>query len=41
MVEKDQVGLTLYPDMAGEGGCSCFGRIDLVFLVRAMVLAGR
>ena len=31
-VEREGQELTLYPDMAGEGGCSCFGRI--VFLVR-------
>lgn len=30
--------LTLYPDMAGEGGCSCFGRTDSVFLGRELVL---
>jgi hypothetical protein len=38
---ENQVTLTLYPDMAGEGGCSCFGRIELVFLVRVVVLEGR
>ena len=38
---KIGVALTLYPDMAGEGGCSCFGRIDFVFLVRVVALEGR
>lgn len=28
---------TLYPDIAGEGGCSCFGCTTLIFLVRVLV----